>query len=109
MHRYDDETRHFRYMPVAAYTTEREFNKRWDLEHELLEARRARGEAHRKENLVGKWDGKYPPRIARWKRIARYLAEKSRGKQFIHLYESGYAEYEEWLEEESSRKDSEKN
>jgi hypothetical protein len=101
VHQYDHKTKHFRYMPIAAYTTEREFMRRFKLESKALDARSAKGEAHFKETISGRWKGENPPSVALWKRALRFTFNKFSGKKYIHLYESGYAEYEAFLRGEN--------
>ena len=108
-HRYDDETRHFRYLPIAAYTTEKEFKRRFNLEAEKLDKRRSQGEAHYKESISGRWEGINPPPVAFWIRSIRLILRKLSGKEYIHLSKSSYAEYKTFLHGEEREDGSERN
>ena len=104
-HRYDPETRHFRYLPIAAYTTQREFKRRFKLESDELQNRRLKGVAHIKEEIVGRWTGVQPPPVAIWKKTLRFLFGLIPRKKYIQGYEQGYAEYEAFLRGEELKDD----
>ena len=99
-HRYDDETNHFRYMPVAAFTTRREYNQRFKLEAAKLEKRRSQGEAHYKESITGQWEGEGDPPVAFWIRAIRKIVSKLGRKKYSFTDNRGYAEYQAFLKGE---------
>jgi hypothetical protein len=52
-HRYDPETKHFRWFYESAYDNKREFKKQLQEAFDALEIRRVNGNAHIKEELAG--------------------------------------------------------
>ena len=106
-HLYDDETKHFRYMPVAAYTTKKEFNRRFKFEAAELDKRRSQGNAHDKESITGQWKGEGHPPVALWARVIRPIVKKLGGKKYNFANNHGYAEYKAFMRGEDLEADSE--
>lgn len=52
-HKYDPETKHFRWIYESAYDSKREYNRRLQEAFDELAVRRTHGEAHIKEQLSG--------------------------------------------------------
>jgi hypothetical protein len=108
-HRYDDEAKHFRYMPIAAYTTKREFQRRFKLEGAALDKRRSQGKAHPKESITGQWKGEGHPPVAFQVRVIRLIVRKFFWKKQNFTYDRGYSQYEVFTRREELVDDSDLN
>lgn len=95
-HRYDSETNHYRWMTEVTFESKRKWKKYLKKEWADLEVRLDSGKAQQKEELSGYVLN--PKNRSHTKTLFIKLFRVFKKNDFLPGYQSGYVEYEEYLE-----------
>ena len=95
-HRFDSETNHYRWMTEVTFDNKRKWKKYLKKEWADLEVRKNSGQTKQKEELSGYILN--PKEKSRTKTLIIKIVRLLKKKDYLPGYESGYAEYEDYLE-----------
>lgn len=95
-HGFDSETNHYRWMTEVTFDKKRKWKKYLKEEWANLEVRKDSGQIPKKEQISGYILN--PKEKSRTKTLITKVVSFFRMKQYLPGYESGYTEYEEYVE-----------